>query len=133
MYKKYIYAISLALLMITLSTGCENEVGTKEFPPYFTTKPSYFEGEEVSLLTFDADGLNPEGKKETILKVVTTIPWVAKSNADWLKISHTSGEYNTNIIVTAQVNESASSRSTTIVLTPEVLDPITVTVTQSGM
>lgn len=132
MYKKYYIVALIALFFITLNTSCDEEVGTKEFPPYFSTSSSYFTSDEVTELTFDSEGLNSSGKNEIVVKLVTTVPWVAKSNADWLKISHTSGEYNTNITVSVQKNPSTNSRTSTILLTPEIGNSITITVVQSG-
>ena len=132
MYKKYYFVALMALFFITLNTSCDDKLETKEFPPYFTTSSSYFTSDEITVLTFNAEGLNTAGKNESDIGLVTTVPWEAKSNADWLKISHTSGKYNTNIKVSVLKNTGTSARSSTIILTPEAGNSLTITVTQSG-
>jgi len=123
--------ISIYTVIITVVLGmalsCEkDDVAKKEFPPYFSTSSSWDSSDEITELNFKAEGETKE------FRLATTVPWQAVSNADWLTVTPTSGEYNATIRVIASKNESLTNRSTTLELIPEVGEVKRISISQSA-
>lgn len=70
--------------------------------------------------------------EEQIISVESNVNWTATKTADWIGIDKTSGSNNgtINLIVTA--NESSFQRETTIILSSNATDSVTITITQEG-
>ena len=125
MYIKYIYAVIITVFLGMVVSCDKEDVATKEFPPYFSTSPSWDSSEEITELKFKAEGETKE------FKIATSVAWEIVSNADWFTVTPNSGEYNATIKVTAKRNESLTDeRIATIELIPEQGESITITITQ---
>ena len=82
---------------------------------------------EPASLTFKAEG-------ETLELTVTAkdVSWTATSDAGWLTITGGSGDGNATVEVKADPNPSTDPLNTTIVVSGEDIDPVTVAVTQAA-
>ncbi len=82
---------------------------------------------EPASLAFKADG-------ETLELTVTAkdVSWTATSDASWLTITGGSGDGNATVEVKADPNPSTDPLNTTIIVSGEGVDPVTVAVTQAA-
>lgn len=107
----------LALLALAvLAFSCEKKEG-----PYVTLK-----SDEAVTVSVDGDAVS--------IKFYTNVPWTAKSSADWLTISPTSGEgvkggMDFTVKASALKNDNTDTRTATVTITGETITQ-TVTVTQ---
>lgn len=80
---------------------------------------------DTTELSFIQEG---EGK---VVDLIANLSWKATSNADWISISPASGTGNSTIALIADKNIGAR-RVATVVITPDVGDPLSISVSQDA-
>jgi hypothetical protein len=106
----------LAIIALYTLTMCSKPVN--EDPPSLTLTPTS-KAVEANAGTFK-------------VAILSTVPWMASSNEDWIDIDPMVGDGNSTMNVTHQPNISIAPRSATITIQGTNVEAKTVTLTQAG-